>query len=242
MFQTEEKPAHLHLAIHGRELPASRSFLSRGTGGGWQRQWSRLVCARTTTRTTLQLSSLVRTGTTSKWFATNPRPTPSPLMSNVRRQRMRKFATPEILFAAFVVVSVIAGLSLAALEGERDRHAGLEALLLLSFFSVVPLRIAAAIAERREVQASEGVHRSSQGSAFLTPLRLFLFGIASEGISRLGQQLASTNHGSLLAILLDVLSAAAMPSILASLIWVLVRWTSRGEVEVANAPFIQRSQ
>src|SRR5260221_1936478 len=34
----------------------------------------RLVCARTTTRTTMQLSSLVRTGTTSKWFATNPRP------------------------------------------------------------------------------------------------------------------------------------------------------------------------
>src|SRR3984957_14681826 len=29
----------------------------------------RLVCARTTTRTTTQLSSLVRTGTTSKWFA-----------------------------------------------------------------------------------------------------------------------------------------------------------------------------
>src|SRR5262245_3203524 len=37
----------------------------------------RLVCARTTTRTTMQLSSLVRTGTTSKWFATNPRPNPS---------------------------------------------------------------------------------------------------------------------------------------------------------------------
>ena len=34
----------------------------------------RLVCARTTTRTTMQLSSLVLTGTTSKWFATNPRP------------------------------------------------------------------------------------------------------------------------------------------------------------------------
>ena len=36
----------------------------------------RLVCARTTTRTTMQLSSLVRTGTTSKSFATNPRPNP----------------------------------------------------------------------------------------------------------------------------------------------------------------------
>ena len=37
----------------------------------------RLVCARTTTRTTMQLSSSVRTGTTSKWFATNPRPNQS---------------------------------------------------------------------------------------------------------------------------------------------------------------------
>ena len=33
-----------------------------------------LVCARSTTRTTMQRSSSVRTGTTSKWFATNPRP------------------------------------------------------------------------------------------------------------------------------------------------------------------------
>src|SRR5207302_7882264 len=30
------------LGVHGRESPASRSFLSRGSGGGWQRQW----CAR----------------------------------------------------------------------------------------------------------------------------------------------------------------------------------------------------
>ena len=36
----------------------------------------RLVCARSTTRTTMQLSSLARTGTTSKRSATNPRPNP----------------------------------------------------------------------------------------------------------------------------------------------------------------------
>ena len=27
------------LGVHGRESPASRSFLSRGSGSGWQRQW-----------------------------------------------------------------------------------------------------------------------------------------------------------------------------------------------------------
>src|SRR5262249_9933129 len=37
----------------------------------------RLGSARTTTRATMQLSSLVRTGTTSKWFAMNPRPNTS---------------------------------------------------------------------------------------------------------------------------------------------------------------------
>ena len=46
----------------------------------------RLVCARSTTRTTMQLSSLVRTGTTSKRFATNPRPNPSGRFSP-RQQR-----------------------------------------------------------------------------------------------------------------------------------------------------------
>ena len=35
LYQTEEKPAHLHLAFHGRESPASRSLLLRGSGGGW---------------------------------------------------------------------------------------------------------------------------------------------------------------------------------------------------------------
>jgi len=39
LYQTEEKPAHPSLGVHGRESPASRSFLSRGSGGGWQRQW-----------------------------------------------------------------------------------------------------------------------------------------------------------------------------------------------------------
>jgi len=74
LYQTEEKPAHLHLAFRGRESAASRSFLSRGPGGGWQRQWRAWSVPGSTTRTTTQLSSSVRTGTTSKWFAKSPRP------------------------------------------------------------------------------------------------------------------------------------------------------------------------
>ena len=63
--------------VHGGESPAGRSLLSRGSGGGWQGQWCAWVCARTITRTTMRLSSLVRTDTTSKWFATSPGPDPS---------------------------------------------------------------------------------------------------------------------------------------------------------------------
>jgi len=62
LYQTEEKPAPLHLAFTAENRQ--------------QVEMVRLVCTRNTTRDTMQLSSLVRTGTTSKWFATNPKPNP----------------------------------------------------------------------------------------------------------------------------------------------------------------------
>ena len=73
LYQTEEKSAHLHLAFTAENRQQVELSIARL----WRRvakTMVRLVCARTTTRTTTQLSSLVRTGTTSKWFATNPRP------------------------------------------------------------------------------------------------------------------------------------------------------------------------
>ena len=106
LYQTEAKPAHLHLAFAAENRQQVVAFYraaleaggkdngcgSFGTGSDedfWAdisgsrrgavlkephpKTMVRLVCARTTTRTTMQLSSLVRTGTTSKWFATNPR-------------------------------------------------------------------------------------------------------------------------------------------------------------------------
>ena len=76
LYQTEEKPAHLHLAFTAENRQQVEAFYRAA------KTMVRLVCTRTTTRTTTQLSSLVRTGTTSKWFATNPRPNPS--NSNVR--------------------------------------------------------------------------------------------------------------------------------------------------------------
>jgi len=71
------KPRRSRRIFTWRSRPriASKSKLS--IARRWRRAAKtmvRLVCARTTTRTTMQLLSLVRTGTTSKWFATNPRP------------------------------------------------------------------------------------------------------------------------------------------------------------------------
>ena len=73
LFQTAEKPAHLHLAFTAEnrqqvELSIVRLCLRAA------KTMVHLVCVRTTTRSTMQPLSLVRTGTTSKWFATNLRP------------------------------------------------------------------------------------------------------------------------------------------------------------------------
>jgi hypothetical protein len=76
LYQTEEKPAHLHLAFTAENRQQVEAFYRAALEAGGK-DMVRLVCARTTTRTTMQLSSLVRTGTTSKWFATNPRADPS---------------------------------------------------------------------------------------------------------------------------------------------------------------------
>jgi hypothetical protein len=74
------KPRRSQRIFTWRSRPTIASKSKLSIARLWRRvakTMARLVCARTTTRTTMQLSSLVRTGTTSKWFATNPRPNPS---------------------------------------------------------------------------------------------------------------------------------------------------------------------
>ena len=69
----------LHISIwHSR--PGHASKLQRSFARLWKlalKTTERLGCARTTTQTTMLLSSSVPTGTTSKRFATSPRPNPS---------------------------------------------------------------------------------------------------------------------------------------------------------------------
>src|SRR5437762_6378090 len=65
LYQTEEKPAHLHLAFTAENRQQVEAFYRAAIEAGGKDNGAP-VCARTTTRTTTQLSSLVRTGTTSK--------------------------------------------------------------------------------------------------------------------------------------------------------------------------------
>ena len=83
-----EKATHLHLAFTAeRSLGKSENFYRGRLSRRGAKTMVRLVCARSTTRTTMPLSSLVRTGTTSKRFAMNPRPSQS-RPSRCRRCRL----------------------------------------------------------------------------------------------------------------------------------------------------------
>jgi catechol 2,3-dioxygenase-like lactoylglutathione lyase family enzyme len=76
LYQTGEKPAHLHLAFTAENRQQVEAFYRAALEAGGKDNGAPGL-RRTITRTTMQLSSLVRTATTSKWFATNSRPNPS---------------------------------------------------------------------------------------------------------------------------------------------------------------------
>jgi catechol 2,3-dioxygenase-like lactoylglutathione lyase family enzyme len=73
LYQTEEKPAHLHLAFTAENRQQVEAFYRAALQAGGKDNGAPGLRPQYT-RTTMQLSSLVRTGTTSKRFATNPRP------------------------------------------------------------------------------------------------------------------------------------------------------------------------
>src|SRR5437764_10545968 len=68
----------------------------------------RRVCARTTTRTTMRLSSLVRTGTTSKWFATHPGPDRDVAQAHYARARRACGSAPGDLGPRHALRPVVA--------------------------------------------------------------------------------------------------------------------------------------
>ena len=68
LYQTEEKPAPLHLAFTAENRQQVEAFYRAAMEAGGKENGALGLC-RTTTRPTMQLSSSVRMGTTSKWFA-----------------------------------------------------------------------------------------------------------------------------------------------------------------------------
>ena len=76
MYQTEEKPAHLHLAFTAENRQQVETFYRAALEAGGKDLMVRLVCAHY--HANYYAAFVIgRTGTTSKWFATNPRPNPS---------------------------------------------------------------------------------------------------------------------------------------------------------------------
>ena len=76
LYQTEEKPAHLHLAFAAENRQQVEAFYRAAMEAGGKDNGAPGLCPEYH-GTTMQLSSSLRTGTTSKWFATNPRPNQS---------------------------------------------------------------------------------------------------------------------------------------------------------------------
>ena len=71
LFQTDEKPAHLHLAFSADTRAQVDAFHRAALQAGGKDN-GRRACAPVTTRITMPLSSRARMGTTSKWCAMNP--------------------------------------------------------------------------------------------------------------------------------------------------------------------------
>ena len=85
LYQTEEKPAHLHLAFRAENRQQVDAFYRAAMEAGGKDNGTPGLCSDYH-RTTMQLSSLVRTGTISKWFATNPRHNRSTKRSSLHRK------------------------------------------------------------------------------------------------------------------------------------------------------------
>jgi hypothetical protein len=75
LFQSEEKPSHLHLAFKVANQPQAEAF-HRAALARLAKATVRLVCVRRTTRPITQRMSLVRTSTISRRFAATPKPDP----------------------------------------------------------------------------------------------------------------------------------------------------------------------
>src|SRR5207248_1680986 len=94
LYQTEEKPAHLHLAFTAENRQQVEDFYRAALEAGGKDNGAPGLCPEYHANYYAALS-LVRTGTTSKWFATNPRPN-----LHVKRQMLMRVVAVMLLLSA----------------------------------------------------------------------------------------------------------------------------------------------
>ena len=141
---------------------------------------------------------------------------------------MRAPVTPSVLFATFVAVCTIAGLGLSVLEGAVERHPALGLVVILSFFLAFPILIAAAVAVWREVPEQSFQHHAPRSwGPLVSPTTMFTFGVFALLVSLAFERTAHSTPLSLAGTLLAVLEAAAIPSLVASFVWVVVLWAKQ---------------
>src|SRR5215831_16644605 len=87
LYQTEEKPARLHLAFTAENRQQVEAFYRAALEAGGKDNGAPGLLPHYHARY-YAASSLVRTNTTSKWFATNPGPNPS--LHPTRYSRLRR--------------------------------------------------------------------------------------------------------------------------------------------------------
>jgi len=138
---------------------------------------------------------------------------------------MRFRVPPSALFATFVAVSVISGLGLAELEGVGDSYPVLGTVVRVSFFLMIPTLIAAAVSAWRDVSEPSTKNRAlSLLNTLVSPTTLFAFGACSLILSLAFDGIARTKPLGVGGALVLILESSAIPSLVASFVWIAVIW------------------
>ena len=136
---------------------------------------------------------------------------------------MRLRVPTSVLFALFVLVSVVSGIGLAELEGAKDRHPVLGPMVTVFLVLTLPTLIAASVSAWRDASNSSNESRaSSLTRSLVSPMSLFAFGAFSLILSLTFAELARASPLSPGGALVAVLEASAIPSLVTSFVWTAI--------------------
>lgn len=133
---------------------------------------------------------------------------------------MRMPPLSPILFATFVLNTIVAGGGLAVLEGHTSEHPILGSFITVSFFLTLPLLVAAAIFAWREE-----ARKTAQDLSLSPKTRLLTLGIFA-ALGCCGILIMSVAPSSL-GPFGDVLITSAIPCLVAAAVWSIVLRSAR---------------